>query len=59
MKMMRPQFARFIAGSTSRARRTPLSTFTSKKRIQSASGISSKGFGSKMPRLFTRIWISG
>ena len=57
--MMRPQSARRIAGSTRRASRTPLSTLTSKKRIQSASGMSSNGLGSKMPRLLTRISMPG
>lgn len=49
------QLSRFIAGKQRRARRTPLKTLTSKNLNQSASGISSNGFGSKMPRLLTRI----
>ena len=57
--MMRPQLACRIAGRHSRARRTPLSTLTSKKRVQSASGMSSKALGSKMPRLLTRISMPG
>jgi hypothetical protein len=54
MKMTRPQFFFSIPGKYFRVRRTPLSTFTSKIRIQSASGISAKGLTSKMPRLFTK-----
>ena len=37
--MIRPQFARLIAGRQRRARRTPLRTLTSKKRTQSESEI--------------------
>jgi hypothetical protein len=59
MKMMRPQLARLMAGRYRRARRTPLKTLTSKNRNQSESGISSNGFGSKMPRLLTRICTWG
>jgi hypothetical protein len=59
MKMIRPQLARFIAGKQARERRTPLRTLTSKNRIHSASGMSSNGFGSKMPRLLTRMSTSG
>ena len=51
--MTRPQFFSSIAGRYCRVRRTPLSTLTSKKRSQSASGISANGLGSKMPRLLT------
>ena len=58
MKMTRPQFFFSIPGKYSRVRRTPLSTFTSKSRIQSASGISAKGLASKMPRLFTKTSAS-
>src|SRR5579872_3330605 len=36
----------------------PLITLTSKKRSQSSSGISTKGLGSKMPALLTRISTS-
>jgi hypothetical protein len=56
---MRPQLARFIAGKKRRARRTPLSTLTSKNLTQSSSAISSNGFGSKMPRLLTSISTPG
>ncbi len=57
--MMRPQLRCFIPGRYWRLMRTPLSTLTSKNRRQSSSGICSNGFGSKMPRLLTRISTSG
>src|SRR5882762_9510327 len=59
MKMMRPQFFFSMPGKSWRERRTPLRTFTSKKRSQSESGISRKGLGSKIPRLLTRMSASG
>src|SRR2546422_1013745 len=59
MKTTRPQFFRSIAGRYWRVTRTPLSTFTSKNRRQSASEISANGFASKIPRLFTRTSASG
>jgi hypothetical protein len=59
MKMMRPQFLCCIDGRYARARRMPLSTLTSKKCFHSSSVISSKPFGSKMPRLLTRISTFG
>src|ERR1039458_5837014 len=39
--------------------RTPLSTFTSEKRRQSSSGISSNGLGCENPSLSTRISAGG
>src|SRR5690349_11090739 len=59
MKIIRPQLARRIEGRTSRASLTPLSTLTSKNLTQSVSGIASNGFGSKIPRLLTRISTPG
>ena len=59
MKITRPQFCCFIAGRYALVNRTPLSTFTSKKRCQSSSAISSNGTGSKIPRLLIRISTSG
>ena len=57
--MIRHQFRFFIDGRYRRARRMPLSTLTSKKRLHSSSEISSNALGSKMPRLLTRISTSG
>src|SRR6267378_3149738 len=59
MKMTRPHFFFSMPGRKWRERRTPLRTFTSKKRSQSESGISRKGLGSKIPRLLTRMSASG
>src|SRR2546430_14722631 len=59
MKTMRPQFRCFIPGRYARLKPTPLSTLTSKNRRQSSSEISSNGFGSNIPRLFTRMSTDG
>src|ERR1700722_15383804 len=59
MKMMRPHFFFSMPGRYWRERRTPLKTLTSKKCIQSASGISANALGSKMPRLLMRTSASG
>jgi transposase len=55
MKTILPHPRSFMPDRYMRLRRTPLSTFTSKNLRQSSSVIWSNGFGSKMPRLFTRI----
>ncbi len=52
---MRPQLRSSMPGMRARERRTPDMTLVSKKRVQSASGMSKKGFGSKMPALLTRM----
>ncbi len=52
---MRPQFFSSMPGISARERRTPDMTLISKKRVQSESGMSKKGFGSKMPALLTRM----
>src|SRR5438874_919086 len=59
MNTILPHPRSFMPGRYMRLRRTPLSTFTSKNRRQSSSGICSNGFGSKMPRLFTRMSTAG
>src|SRR6267378_4978559 len=59
MKMTRPHFFFSMPGRKWRERRTPLSTFTSKKRSQSESGISRKGLASKIPKLLTTMSASG
>src|SRR6267143_163108 len=59
MKMTHPHCYFSMPGSKWRERRTPLRTFTSKKRSQSESGISRKGLGSKIPRLLTKMSASG
>src|SRR6266404_101527 len=59
MKRMRPQFRSSIPARYCRESRTPLITFISKKRYQSASGISANGLGSKMPTLFTSTSTAG
>src|SRR5882672_10398260 len=59
MNTILPQPRSFMPDKYMRLRRTPLSTFNSKNLRQSSSGICSNGFGSKMPRLFTRISTDG
>ena len=56
---MRPQLRLSMAFRYARDSRTPLMTLTSKKRLQSSSGISKKSFGSKIPALLMRMSTSG
>ncbi|MGY2936761.1 hypothetical protein ACVWZ6_006363 [Bradyrhizobium sp. GM6.1] len=59
MKTIRPQLRLSMPFIYARERRTPLITLTSKKRLQSSSGMSKKSLGSKMPALLMRMSTSG
>ena len=57
--MIRPQFGALHPRQVGAREAHPAEYIDLDDRIQSASGMSSKGFGSKMPRLLTRTSTSG